>query len=229
MKVFSQMAENFKDAWSSLFLDQSSGGISNDSIVPKYFDLQKEEKINIGIGKNEIIEAKISDNVKELHSETNEITAISKSTVFIGSLTSEGNIRIAGYIKGNVTSSASITISGIVEGDVIGDYVSIQNGSVTGNVTSKSHITISEKSTVEGDIKCNSFDLNGNVKGNVQVQSSAKLGNIAAIQGTLSSQYLSIQKGAVVNGLIRVNGDSESSSESIFHLDFNMHVVAESI
>ena len=153
----------------------------------------------------------ISDTAKEPHSDSVEITVIPKNTEIKGSMTSRANIKIAGSVKGNVTSDANIMISGIVEGDVTGEYVSIQNGIVTGNVSSKTCVIVSEKSSVEGDIECDKFSLNGNLKGNVQAKTSAALGSISIIYGNLASQYLSIQEGAVINGLIKVNRDSESS------------------
>lgn len=146
---------------------------------------------------------------------TIEITEIPKNTEVKGSLTSRANIKIAGSVKGDVTSDASIMISGTVQGDVTGDYVSIQNGRVSGNVTSRTLVLISEKSEVEGDIICDRLNLNGDVKGNVQAQSAAAIGNIAVIHGNLASQYLSIQEGAIVDGLIRVERENESSEKNL--------------
>ena len=229
MSTFSQVTGNFREAWVSLFSDQSRAGESDDLTVPHPSDTQHEEKSNSskGLSKKEIIMGMGPDTVIDLHPDPAENTVISKNTEIKGSLYSRANIRITGSVKGNVSSEANVIISGTVEGDIMGESVSIQNGMVYGNIISKTAVVVSEKSTVEGDVKCEKFSLNSIVKGNVQAQSSAALESGAVIHGNLTSQYLSIQEGAIVDGLVKVNRDSEVPIESVFQFGFKKQVVAE--
>ena len=131
-------------------------------------------------------------------------TVISEETEVNGSLTSRGNISVCGRIKGNITSEAHVKVTGSVEGDIVGKSVEILNGSVYGNIISKLSVSISEKSIVEGDIKCDKLELNGKVHGNLQAKTSASLGKEAVIIGNLTSLNLSIQEGATINGEVKV-------------------------
>lgn len=146
---------------------------------------------------------------KAPNSDTYEDTVISAGAEINGSIVSRGAILVNGKVTGNISSEANIRVTGSVEGDISGKSVEIQNGSVVGNLKSVTSITISEESSLKGDIECESLVLNGNVEGNSQVHTSAKLGEKAIIFGDLTTQKLSIQEGATVNGAIKVNREKE--------------------
>lgn len=152
--------------------------------------------------------------VKGLGSDSVGNTVISEETEINGSITSRGNITVNGKVIGDITSEANIKITGLVEGDLKGKSVEIHSGKVKGNIISKSTVIISEKSAVEGDIQCDRLDLNGSVIGNSQVSNSSSLGKEAVIYGNITSQNLSIQEGAIVNGAVKVSKQAEPAAKN---------------
>lgn len=205
--------------WTSLFSRKSNIAKAPEAqTIPQLAVPQTEENTAQAPDKKGTVKTMESGPGRILHADCAEFTVIDKGTEINGCLTSRTNIKIMGTVKGNIMGDAHVIIFGTVEGDVTGEAVTMQSGSITGNITSKTTVAVSEKSTIDGDIKCNKFSLNGYVRGDVQAQSSATLGSIAVIHGNLTSQYLSIQEGAVVDGAIKVSRDRESAMENIFQI-----------
>ena len=73
---------------------------------------------------------------------------------------------------------------------------------------------MSEKSVVEGDIKCDRLDLNGSVSGDSLVNSSTSLGREAVIYGNITTQNLAIQEGAIINGAVKVNKQKAAEDDN---------------
>ena len=225
----SRKMNNFKEAWTSLFPGKSTTAQTPEAQAISQPAASQEENTSKAPDKKGVVKTTGSNMAKSLHSDSSEVTVISKDTEINGSITSKANIKITGTVKGNITSDANVIISGTVEGDISGESIALQSGSITGNITSKTTVTVSERSMIEGDIKCGKFNLNGNVKGNVQAYSSATLGSIAVIQGNLTSQYLSIEEGATVDGAIKVSRDRESPMGNMFQIGLNKPIAAECI
>jgi len=226
-KYFKKYSENLKAAWNNIFsknktalkktsdiqqtvqsaVSQSGGAPSSFSISSNPTDI------------NEILKSKRLNQVRAMYPDTYEATVIAKDTEVNGSVTSRTSVTVNGTVKGNVISEANIKIMGSVEGDVIGKAVEISGGNIIGNIKSKTSVAISDKSTVQGDIKCDRLNLNGSIKGNVNAQSSVSLGGSAVINGNVSAQNLSIQEGAIVDGAIKVTREKVTPSESTYQLN----------
>lgn len=214
--IFFQKIKDFRETWTDLLAGKlkparilEAQAIPLPAVAPKGESIMREPE------KKETVKTAPS-NVQRIQSpDPVEATVISKDTEINGSITNRTNIKITGIVKGNIISEASVIVCGAVKGDIVGESVTIQSGSVIGNITSKAAVAVSEKSTVEGDIKCDKFNLNGNVKGNVQVRSSATLGCVAVISGNLTSQYLSIQEGAMIDGAVKVTRNAEAPTENM--------------
>lgn len=225
-----QRKDNFKEAWISLFSIKSKiAEPLDDRSISRLIVSQKEEDPLIEHDMKGFVKTAETNMAKILHPDYFETTVISKDTEINGSIKNQTNIKIMGIVKGNITCDADIIISGTVEGNIIGDSVTIHKGNIIGNIISKTSVNISEESMIEGDIICDKFCLNGNVTGNIQVQSTTMLGSFAVIKGNLKSQYLSIQEGAIVDGVVKVEGNKESPIEDIFEIDLAEANVAECI
>lgn len=82
-----------------------------------------------------------------------EASIISAGVVIEGTLSSSGNIKIDGKIKGDVIVQGNVTVgeSGIIDGQVKGDTIVI-GGKVNGTVNAKEKIVLEQKSNLRGDI-----------------------------------------------------------------------------
>lgn len=82
-----------------------------------------------------------------------EVTIISSSVIIEGKLTSNGNVRIDGVVKGNVEAKGNLTVgeTGNIQGDINADSVTV-GGKVDGIINAKDKITLENKAHLKGDL-----------------------------------------------------------------------------
>lgn len=88
------------------------------------------------------------------------------------------------YLEGNVETYGNIRIE----------------GKVTGNIKSKSKIALGPSSQVQGNIISQNADIEGEVKGKLEVAELLVLKATAVINGDISTGKLVVEPGAVFNG-----------------------------
>ena len=119
---------------------------------------------------------------------TASASMIGAGTTLKGDITSNGDLRIDGTLKGNIIGSAKVIIgaNGVVEGDISGQQADIM-GKVTGSIKVKDLLQLKNGSVVEGNISA----------GKLQVEPSAVFNGQCHMNVSSSS-----------------NSNSSSSSES---------------
>lgn len=82
-----------------------------------------------------------------------ETTIISRGVKIEGKITSDGNIRVDGDIKGDIISQNNVTVgeSGQVNGQINANVITI-GGKVFGTVTAKEKLALESKGNLKGDI-----------------------------------------------------------------------------
>jgi len=82
-----------------------------------------------------------------------EVTIISSGVVIYGKVSSNGNIRVDGVVKGDITTQGNLTVGehGSIQGQLTGETVSI-GGKVDGTVNAKEKLVLESKSTLKGDL-----------------------------------------------------------------------------
>ena len=102
-------------------------------------------------------------------------------------------------VSGDIRFSGGLHIDGIVRGSVISDD---EEGSV---------LTLSDRGTIEGDVRVPYAVLNGTVVGDVHVRQHVELAPNSRIEGNVYYHLIEMAMGAEVNGqLIRqVEGGRE--------------------
>jgi len=90
---------------------------------------------------------------KNITPEKDEITIISIGVKLEGSITSDGNVRVDGFIKGDVSANGNITVGdhGEIKGNVTADNV-VLGGKIFGTVVSKEKLVLESNSTLQGDL-----------------------------------------------------------------------------
>ena len=90
---------------------------------------------------------------KNTETDTPCINIIGQSTEIQGNITTSGDMRIDGKLKGNVSSNQKLVIgqSGIVEGNIICKDCDI-SGKVLGNISIEELLTLQSTANVIGDI-----------------------------------------------------------------------------
>ena len=87
------------------------------------------------------------------------MTIIAKGSVFTGSFSSEGNIRIDGTVRGDIATTDSVEVgkTGLVVGSTITAKTAVVHGRVEGQLIAPQHITLGGKATLVGDLKTGSL------------------------------------------------------------------------
>lgn len=90
---------------------------------------------------------------KNGNSNSPSVNLIGAGTNIEGEVTSEGDIRIDGTIRGTVSSKAKVVIgsTGVVEGNIFSENADI-SGSVKGNIEVAELLFLKKSSRVDGDI-----------------------------------------------------------------------------
>jgi cytoskeletal protein CcmA (bactofilin family) len=98
-------------------------------------------------------------------------------------------IGIGTEIHGDIHFISGLHVDGVIKGDVISDP---QDQSAT--------LTLSERGTIEGNVRVANVMLNGTVVGDVVASNRVELAPKARIVGTLTYALLEMSMGAEVNG-----------------------------
>jgi cytoskeletal protein CcmA (bactofilin family) len=116
-------------------------------------------------------------------------------------LTSKEQKRVADEIS---NSSNTIGKGTFLEGN-IETYVNIRvEGKVVGNVKSKSKVALGSSSHVQGNIIAQNADIEGEVRGRLEVSELLVLKATAVINGDIATGKLVVEPGAVFNGTCKM-------------------------
>jgi len=101
---------------------------------------------------------------------------------------------------------AGTTIEGEIktEGDLRID------GKIIGNILSKGRLVTGPRSVITGDIVCVNGNIDGTVKGNIQVSETLKVTKTAIIDGNITSKKLVVDEGAVIQAKITMSSSGQN-------------------
>ena len=144
--------------------------------------------------------------------ETEETTIISRNTVIDGNIRSFANITIEGSIKGDVQITKNASVSGKVVGDLVCNNATMLGSSMQGNVTSKGQVKLDRDSLLLGDRAAQYLDLNGKIKGNVEIGGKAEFKTDAIIFGNINAATITVLDGATIQGFVNTTFLQETAS-----------------
>lgn len=97
---------------------------------------------------------------------------------------SSNNIGKGTFLEGNIETFGNIRIE----------------GKVNGNIKSKSKVALGQQSHVEGNIVAQNADIEGEVKGKIEVAELLVLKATAVINGDILTGKMVVEPGAIFNG-----------------------------
>lgn len=88
------------------------------------------------------------------------LNRIVEGTTIEGSINSESNIRIDGFVKGTITTKGRLVVgvTGIISGDIICQNAEIE-GKVNGSMNVEELLSLKSTAKVEGDIKTGKLSI----------------------------------------------------------------------
>jgi len=100
-----------------------------------------------------------------------------------------------------------------VKGDFNGNGNIVIDGILEGSLKTKSNIFVGDKAKIVGSLEANEIIINGNISGNLLAKSYLSVGSTAVISGDIECGQISVEKGAKINGKIKMLGNLSNVSE----------------
>jgi len=100
-----------------------------------------------------------------------------------------------------------------VKGDFNGNGNIVIDGILEGSLKTKSNIFIGEKAKISGSLEAIEVIINGSIDGNLLVKSYLSVGSTAIISGDIECAQISVEKGAKINGKIKMSGNLSNVSK----------------
>lgn len=104
-----------------------------------------------------------------------------------------------------ITNSSNVIGKGtVLEGNIETSGNIRIEGRIMGNIKSKSKIALGHSSLVDGNVTAQNADLEGTVKGKVEIADLLVLKATATVHGDISTGKLVVEPGAVFNGTCKM-------------------------
>lgn len=111
------------------------------------------------------------------NTEAEQVNLISENTKIEGTLSTEGNIRMSGYVKGDIVCTGKVMVSstGRVEGTVNSEIIE-NAGKIQGTVIANNRLKVNRSGKINGDIKIQALEIEkgGLINGNIEMQQNGK-------------------------------------------------------
>ncbi len=101
-----------------------------------------------------------------------------------------------------------------VEGNFKGNGNIIVEGEIKGSLKTKGFIKATENSVITANISAGGAEISGRVVGNIKIKDGLEIKETAVVQGDIETSSLSIAKGAIINGNIKMKNGADGQQES---------------
>ncbi len=143
-----------------------------------------------------------------------EKSYIPKGMKITGDVVSDGDLQIAGEVNGNVSIEGTLELNGSVKGENIRvGSVELTEGTIQSNIECRDHIGIGSGVTVIGNIIAGDAQVNGAVKGDIDVAENLAVGSTAVVEGEVNCKSINVDLGAVCDvNLKHSNTDNRAAA-----------------
>ena len=148
-----------------------------------------------------------------------EKTVISKNTVIRGALQTEDSVRLLGQILGDIDCKSNIVVAGKVRGNTSAVNAYIFDAQIDGDIRCDDIITISNDAWILGNIRAQQAEVDGKIKGNMEIRHMLSIGSTSSILGDISTDELEIKRGAFINGQIMMYSPSRDVLDQFDRFD----------
>ena len=145
-----------------------------------------------------------------------EKSYIPKGMKICGDVISDGDLLLAGEVDGNVQIEGKLELEGSIKGhDLKVGSIELNDGLIESNIECIDHLLIGSGVTIIGNVKAGSADVNGAVRGDLDVAGNVTVGSTAVLEGRVLAKNVSIDLGAICNIDLREN-HSENKAAAFF-------------
>jgi len=94
-----------------------------------------------------------------------------------------------------------------VEGELASEGNILIDGNVKGSISTSNSVQISQNAKINATIKAKNAKIAGTIIGDLQISEQLEITATANIKGNITTNTLSIEKGAMINGNINCSKD----------------------
>lgn len=211
---------NFKQALKEVFTGENESGDVKKN-VKAVKDVKKESSSNGTIDNKQDIKKEIKTvessktSITNKNSNSLEKNIITKGTRILGTISTDGDIEIAGTVEGDVEANGKVIVTGNINGKITCSLADVNMAVIKGDIESREDIVIRENSTVNGNLSAKDMDISGKVKGDINASTSINIHENAFIIGNIVTPLITIEKGAILQGNLDINRDNNINDSSI--------------
>ncbi|MBP1736215.1 MAG: Integral rane protein CcmA involved in cell shape determination [Oscillospiraceae bacterium] len=131
-----------------------------------------------------------------------ERTIISKNSFVDGNIRSFANVTIEGSVRGRVDVMKDVSMQGLLVGNLTCNNADMQGSSIQGNVQTKGNIFVDNDSILLGNMIAQYANIDGKIKGDVDIGSKTEFGSNAVILGDIKTGTIRVEDGANIQGFV---------------------------
>ena len=139
--------------------------------------------------------------------EDNQKTYFAPGTSFEGTLTSPGDVEIAGEFKGEIVSEGKVSLRRVGETAISSRDLELLGATYSGDVIVRGDVIVDETSTLKGNIRSSRVLCRGLINGNLNVSDSVTLYENAQVIGDIRTPNMDVARGAKVRGQVQMMGE----------------------
>lgn len=140
---------------------------------------------------------------------TTQKTYFAPGTVFEGTLTTPGDVEIAGEIKGEIVSEGKVSLRRVGDVTISSRDLELLEATFKGDVTVKGAVIVDEKSTLQGNVRSSSVLCKGEIRGNLNVSDSVTINEGARVIGDINTAVMEVTRGALIVGQVRMGTEQK--------------------
>jgi cytoskeletal protein CcmA (bactofilin family) len=112
---------------------------------------------------------------------------------------------MAKLIDNNLGAVNLISSTTNVTGDILTDSDIRIDGVLIGNMSTKGRLIVGSNGKIEGDVRCKSAEIEGEIKGKIIVDELLSLKSTAIFSGDITTGQIMIEPGAIFTGNCAMN------------------------
>jgi cytoskeletal protein CcmA (bactofilin family) len=116
---------------------------------------------------------------------------------------------MAKLIENNLGAVNLISSTTAVTGDINTESDIRIDGILNGNMITKGRLIIGSNGKIEGDVRCKSAEIEGEIKGKIVVDELLSLKATALFSGDITTGQIMIEPGAIFTGNCKMNKSQE--------------------
>jgi len=135
---------------------------------------------------------------------TQNKTFFAPGTSFDGTLTTKGDVEIAGEVKGEIISDGKVSIRKVGDVSISSKDLELLGADFKGNVTVSGEVIVDESSSLQGNVRSSRVLCEGMIQGNLNVTSDVTLGEKSRVIGDINAPVMDIARGAMIVGQVQM-------------------------